>query len=93
MKKMLICSISIKGMYLFVFSETFQWFQPKVTGDIPEGRGQHSAAVVGDKLVLFGGSSQFNPEMMGCNKFYGDTYVLSTGMQNRREKFKHCQVY
>jgi len=34
-------------------------------------------AVVGDKLVLFGGSDVFNSSDMSCNKTYGDTYTLS----------------
>lgn len=60
-------------------TETKEWLQPKVTGDLPEGRGQHSVAVVGDKLVLYGGSGEFSPETMMCQKFFGDTYTLPVG--------------
>ncbi|XP_053389777.1 rab9 effector protein with kelch motifs-like [Mercenaria mercenaria] len=57
-------------------TETKEWLQPNVSGDIPEARGQHSVAVVGDQLVLYGGSSEINQEIMICQKFHGDTYVL-----------------
>ena len=43
------------------------------------GRGQHSVAVAGDKLVLFGGSSDFRPELMVCQKFHGDLFTLDIG--------------
>lgn len=60
-------------------TETKEWLQPTVQGDIPEARGQHSVVVAGDKLVLYGGSALFSPETMMCQKFYGDSYVLSIG--------------
>ncbi|KAL4227507.1 F-box only protein 42 [Mactra antiquata] len=60
-------------------SETNQWLQPKVNGDIPASRGQHSVSIVGDKLILYGGSADFNSEIMMCQKFYGDTFVLPIG--------------
>lgn len=64
---------------LFYFLETKEWLQPEVSGDLPKARGQHSVAVVGDKLVLYGGSSDFSPEVMACQKYYNDTYVLPIG--------------
>lgn len=57
-------------------TETRQWLQPKASGDLPGARGQHSMAVAGNQLVLFGGSSEFSAETMTCQKFYVDTYVL-----------------
>ena len=61
------------------FSETCEWLQPAVKGDLPVGRGQHSVAVAGDKLVLFGGSSDFSPDLMVCQKFHGDLFTLDIG--------------
>ena len=61
------------------FLETKEWMQPKVQGDMPESRGQHCVAVVGEQLVLYGGSSHFSPETMMCSKLYGDTFVLQKG--------------
>ncbi|CAG2233844.1 unnamed protein product [Mytilus edulis] len=58
-------------------TETMEWLQPKANGDLPKGRGQHSAGVVDDKLVLFGGTTDFNPEIMQCQTFFNDTYVAS----------------
>lgn len=57
-------------------TETKEWMQPAVSGDLPKPRGQHCVAVVGDQLVLYGGSSDFSAEVMACQKFYNDTYVL-----------------
>ncbi|XP_060569590.1 kelch domain-containing protein 1-like [Ruditapes philippinarum] len=57
-------------------TETKEWMQPEVLGDTPEARGQHCVAVVGDKLVMYGGTSHFNTETMMCSKLHGDTYVL-----------------
>ena len=47
-----------------------------MSGDLPEGRGQHSVGIVGDKLVMYGGSSQFSSEIMMCMKFHGDTFTV-----------------
>ncbi|KAL5004600.1 hypothetical protein ScPMuIL_018056 [Solemya velum] len=57
---------------------TKEWLQPKVSGDIPPARGQHSVGVVGDSLVLYGGSGKFSPEIMQCQEFFSDVYILST---------------
>lgn len=59
-------------------TDTSEWLQPKVEGDIPAARGQHSAVTAGDRLVLFGGSSDFSLELMVCQKFHGDTFILNT---------------
>ncbi|KAJ8304073.1 hypothetical protein KUTeg_017656 [Tegillarca granosa] len=40
--------------YFLLHKETCEWLQPKVTGDLPTGRGQHSVEVVSDTLVLYG---------------------------------------
>ncbi|KAK3096994.1 hypothetical protein FSP39_005475, partial [Pinctada imbricata] len=58
--------------------ETQEWLQPKVTGDVPSGRGQHSVAVVGDCLILHGGTSNFNKEIMQCQEFHSDTYYINS---------------
>ena len=56
-----------------------QWLQPAVQGAIPEARGVHTATVVGDQLVLFGGSAEFNPGMNQCLKYFNDLHFMSTG--------------
>ncbi|WAR00752.1 KLDC1-like protein, partial [Mya arenaria] len=48
---------------LHVFdTETYEWSQPKLNGEVPCARGQHSVAVVVGLLVLFGGSSDYDAE-------------------------------
>ncbi|KAH3781796.1 kelch domain-containing protein 1-like isoform X2 [Dreissena polymorpha] len=65
---------------LHVFdTETYQWLQPGVGGDVPAARGQHSVAVVRDNLVVFGGSSDYDPQTMSCQKLFSDTYTILTG--------------
>ncbi|XP_052794960.1 rab9 effector protein with kelch motifs-like isoform X2 [Mya arenaria] len=64
---------------LHVFdTETYEWSQPKLNGEVPCARGQHSVAVVVGLLVLFGGSSDYDAENRMCRKFFGDTYTLQT---------------
>ena len=59
------------------FAATRQWLQPTVSGSVPDGRGVHTVTVVGENLVLFGGSSDFSN--MQCHKFYNDIYTLKIG--------------
>ncbi len=59
------------------FAATKQWLQPTVQGATPEGRGVHTVTVVGDQLVMYGGSSDFRD--MQCHKFYNDLHMISTG--------------
>ena len=54
-----------------------QWLQPTVQGTVPEGRGVHTVTVVGDQLVMYGGSSDFRD--MQCHKFYNDLHTVHTG--------------
>ena len=59
--------------------DTNEWLQPGIKGDLPCARGQHSAVQAGDKLVLFGGSSEFSLELMVCQKFHGDVFIADVG--------------
>ena len=59
--------------------DTRQWLQPSIEGDLPCGRGLHTATVVGDSLLLYGGSSDFDPETNQCQTFHGDAYSMKTG--------------
>jgi len=61
-------------------TDTFEWLQPKMAGDVPAARGQHSMVVIGNQVALYGGSSGYDAESMMCHKFFGDTFVFSTGM-------------
>lgn len=64
------------NIYFHFTTATKQWLQPTVEGDVPEGRGVHTLTVVGDQLVLYGGSSDFRD--MQCHKFYNDVHVMAT---------------
>jgi hypothetical protein len=66
---------------MIYLTDTKEWLQPTVSGDLPAARGQHSAAVVGDHLVLYGGSSDFSAELMVCQKYFTDTFILNTGKE------------
>ena len=55
-----------------------QWLQPAVQGTRPAARGVHSATVVGDQLVVFGGSAEFNPGMNQCLKYFNDVHTVPT---------------
>lgn len=59
-------------------SASRQWLQPELLGSPPGGRGLHTATVVGDRLVVYGGSSQFNRETMQCGVHHNDLYLLPT---------------
>ncbi|XP_041364759.1 kelch domain-containing protein 1-like [Gigantopelta aegis] len=59
-------------------ADTKQWLQPSVSGDVPSARGQHSAVVAGDSLVVCGGSANFSDEMMQCHNHFSDTYLVKT---------------
>ena len=60
-------------------SATMQWLQPTIQGSVLPGRGLHMATVAGHHLVVFGGSSEFDPECNACSTFYNDTYTMKTG--------------
>ena len=66
-------------IYLIFFVDAKIWLQPSIQGDVPEARGVHTAVVVGDNLVLFGGSGNFNSESMQCNSYYNDVHTIKTG--------------
>ena len=53
--------------------------QPSVLGTVPPARGVHTATVVGDHLVIYGGSSDFDQETMQCQQYYKDCHVVPTG--------------
>ena len=56
-----------------------KWVENKVTGDIPEARALHVASIIGDSLVVFGGSSVFNEHTMSSEKYFNDTFTMSLG--------------
>merc|ERR1711976_814647 len=53
-----------------------EWLQPALEGDIPPARGSHTATVVGDQLLVFGGSSDFSREIMQCTTFHSTIHAL-----------------
>ena len=61
----------------FISAATRQWLQPTVEGTTPEGRGVHTVTVVGDQLIMYGGSSDFKD--MQCHKFYNDLHTIHSG--------------
>lgn len=64
-------------MVRYNFSESCQWLQPQMKGSVPEARGNHCAAAVANKLIIFGGSADFCQETHACQKIFGDCYSLS----------------
>lgn len=68
-------------------SEAWQWLQPTVEGDLLTPRGVHTAAVVKNRLVVFGGSRDFDAETMQCETYLGDTYALDVGKWFNLEDF------
>lgn len=66
-------------IYFLVFTDKKEWLQPAVQGDIPSGRGLHSAVVAGNQLVVFGGSANIDPETNQCTDIFSDTYLVKTG--------------
>ncbi|XP_046358881.2 rab9 effector protein with kelch motifs-like [Haliotis rufescens] len=57
-------------------TETREWLQPTCEGELPEARGQHSVAVAGDKLIVFGGSGKYSDETMQCQSHFTDTFIM-----------------
>eukprot|EP00741_Cyanophora_paradoxa_P009306 tig00000144_g9014.t1 len=53
--------------------ETLQWQRPIVGGNAPESRWGHSAVIVKDKILIFGGYSSTRVE---GNTFFSDFHVL-----------------
>lgn len=64
---------------LCVFLDKHEWMQPVMQGKIPPARGVHTATVVGDQLLLYGGSSDFDEETMQCQQYYNDCFIIPTG--------------
>ncbi|XP_048738343.1 kelch domain-containing protein 1-like [Ostrea edulis] len=59
--------------------ESKSWSQVKQNGAVPEGRSQHSLGVVGDKVIMYGGTTDFSPEINACQKFFTDTHIFNAG--------------
>ncbi|XP_078605037.1 kelch domain-containing protein 1-like [Branchiostoma floridae x Branchiostoma japonicum] len=59
-------------------TKTKEWLQPALHGTKPAPRGMHTATVVADQFVLFGGSSDVDPETMQCQKRYADLFCVPT---------------
>ena len=74
-----IFKISFRRICLLLPADTAEWMQPKVTGAVPASRGVHTCSVVGDYLVLFGGSAKFDPESRQCEEYFSDTHYIHTG--------------
>lgn len=58
-------------------TETNEWLQPSTSGNKPSGRGVHTATLVGDQFVLYGGSSDFDGKAMQCQEYYGDVHLIA----------------
>lgn len=39
----------------------------------------HTATLVGDQFILYGGSSEFDEETMQCQEYYGDVHLIGKG--------------
>ena len=39
----------------------------------------HTATLVGDQFILYGGSSDFDEETMQCQEYYGDVHLIGKG--------------
>lgn len=61
------------------FLDTYEWLQPLTSGDKPAGRGVHTATLVGDQFILYGGSSDFDGQTMQCQEYYGDVHLIEKG--------------
>lgn len=55
--------------------ETKQWLQPEmVQANSPPSMGMHSLCVVGDKIILYGGTSHLDPVTNSCTHYYSDCF-------------------
>lgn len=63
-------------VHVFDFDETC-WTKLNVTEEF-SGRGRFTLDVVGDTLVVFGGSGKFSKETNQCCTFFNDFYLLNT---------------
>jgi len=62
---------------LHIFNtDTSEWLQPSASGSKPAARGVHTATLVGNQFVLYGGSSDFDGETMQCQEYYGDVHLI-----------------
>ncbi|XP_077989596.1 kelch domain-containing protein 1-like [Glandiceps talaboti] len=59
-------------------TETKEWLQPTIKGSVPPSCGVHTATVVGQHFVIFGGSSDFDSATMQCREYYKDVYMCKT---------------
>ncbi|XP_078380436.1 kelch domain-containing protein 1-like [Oculina patagonica] len=57
-------------------TDTKEWLQPSSSGNKPPARGVHTATLVGDQFILYGGSSDFDQETMQCQEYYGDVHLI-----------------
>jgi len=51
----------------------------KVEGDALVARGAHTLVAVDGRLVLYGGSADFRPNVGHCTRYFNDVYVMKTG--------------
>lgn len=56
---------------------TNTWSQPKSKGDNPAAREGHSAAIIGQKLYIFGGCGRAAEDAE--ETYFNDTYTLDIG--------------
>jgi len=58
--------------------DTYQWIQPEITGDCFKGRGLISAALIDNKIYVYGGSSNFNSTTNQCDIIHDDYYYIES---------------
>jgi len=56
-------------------SSTNAWVQPPLEGAV-QARGFHSAVVVNNSMILFGGSSHYDPIISAATVYYQDLYTM-----------------
>lgn len=55
------------------------WQKVKVEGDAVVGRGAHTLVTVDSRIVLYGGSADFRPNVGHCTRYFNDVYIMKTG--------------
>ena len=55
------------------------WQKVKVEGDALIGRAAHTLVAADNRIVLYGGSADFQPRVGHCTRYFSDVYVMKTG--------------
>lgn len=63
-------------------SKTNQWLQPSLQNEseAPPAVGLHNMVIVGDNVVIFGGTSTLDPATGTCTKFFNDVFTLKSDL-------------